>query len=205
MDIQLSGYSGAKLCRDIKSEQKYEHIKIIASTANLIDTSKNELFKDGFDDIIFKPTEEADLINVLSQALEIKSNGYKSDVNKFDVSGTSTNKEGQDNLGDLEKFALGDKELLKELIEQFIADTEKDSELLRQALIKSQKDLIKDVLHRLSSRLAQVGAVSISQDVRNIEIDIYKNDTIPKEAIHHLIISTADFMNKMKEKLTVGS
>ncbi len=55
MDIQLPGRSGIEITKDLKSDQNFKHIPIIAVTAFAIKGNENVILEAGCDDYIAKP------------------------------------------------------------------------------------------------------------------------------------------------------
>lgn len=55
MDIQLPGRSGIEITKDLKSDQNFKHIPIIAVTAFAIKGDENVILEAGCDDYIAKP------------------------------------------------------------------------------------------------------------------------------------------------------
>ena len=65
LDISMPGISGVAVCRAIRDNPRTHHIRIIAYTAHAFEHQREELRKAGFDDVLTKPFQSADLFKVL--------------------------------------------------------------------------------------------------------------------------------------------
>lgn len=67
MDVQLSGYDGRTLCKELKSLEAHKQLEIILFSAN--PTYKETIHESLCDDFIDKPFDAVDLIALLDKHL----------------------------------------------------------------------------------------------------------------------------------------
>lgn len=72
LDIILPGVDGFRICRNIRSNKKNEHVKILAITAVDPDTSKAKILRCGADSFLSKPIETEQFSQVAQQLLQLE-------------------------------------------------------------------------------------------------------------------------------------
>jgi putative two-component system response regulator len=64
LDISLPKISGIDVCKSIRSNENFLGIKIFAYTAHAMKAQTKEILSSGFDDILIKPINRQDLLNL---------------------------------------------------------------------------------------------------------------------------------------------
>ncbi len=64
LDISLPKISGIDICKMIRANQEWVGIKIFAYTAHAMKAQTKEILSSGFDDILIKPINRQDLLNL---------------------------------------------------------------------------------------------------------------------------------------------
>lgn len=54
-DWQMPGMDGVELCRAVRRDEKYRHIKIVMVTSDAVMSAVNEALQAGADDFVMKP------------------------------------------------------------------------------------------------------------------------------------------------------
>lgn len=67
LDISLPNISGISICKVIKSNSKFAHIKIHAYTAHAMREQTQEILTAGFDSLLIKPIRKQDLISLFKK------------------------------------------------------------------------------------------------------------------------------------------
>lgn len=66
LDISMPKMDGLEVAQKIRSVSKNSMLRLIAYTANALETDVSQLKSFGFDDIILKPMKSSDLLHVLN-------------------------------------------------------------------------------------------------------------------------------------------
>lgn len=71
MDLRMPGINGYEAISILKANQKYAHIKIIATSASAFNETRNKCLEVGADDFIFKPIQYSELITKMTHCLNM--------------------------------------------------------------------------------------------------------------------------------------
>lgn len=74
LDIRMPGMSGYEVAEILKSSPKFNHIPLIALTAS-VSAQTDEGLSDYFDSFLYKPTNKAELVNILMRYLPYHQSG----------------------------------------------------------------------------------------------------------------------------------
>ena len=69
LDVNIPWVDGLEICRRIRSNENTRQIKIIVITGFLNDDDREEILAAGADHLLFKPFDEGQLLDMVSQAL----------------------------------------------------------------------------------------------------------------------------------------
>ncbi len=72
LDIVLPGVDGFRICRNIRANRKYEHVKILAITAVDPEVSKAKIMRCGADSFLSKPLDNDNFIQVVQGLLQLE-------------------------------------------------------------------------------------------------------------------------------------
>lgn len=195
IDIQMPEVSGLEVIKMLRANEKYRELPVMAMTANVFVEEERKLTEGGFDGLILKPFNENEIISKIGLLLGLaqKTSNQESPTEVFpDLVGEDYD------LSDLMKFCMGDREMLMEVLQDFVKAANEDVEGLKSALETSDFRKILEIVHRLSSRLGQI-KVPCSKLAINIERDLKLGKTVETiESIHRLTKETNDVMVKIK-------
>jgi signal transduction histidine kinase/CheY-like chemotaxis protein/HPt (histidine-containing phosphotransfer) domain-containing protein len=150
MDIRMPEINGIELCKKLRP--KYPaHVKFIALTAHVLPEEKRTLLDIGFDDVLTKPFHEIDLLE------KLKSNA------------SQETEYSQPDLSTLRKMTMDDDELFTSIVNQFIEETLSDLVKLKEELSHENALLLRETVHKLAGRFAQVGMTDIAKKIKLIE------------------------------------
>lgn len=158
VDIQMPEIDGYQVLASLKRWEKYSQIPILAITANVFAKEKEDLLKEGFDQIILKPFTEAELIGKITASLRPAVRKVplplvdSPDTPAAGLGGTTSRYD----LSEIKKFCMGDEELFKDILEGFYTQTGLDLIRINKASDEKDYQKVQAIAHQLSSRLGQL-------------------------------------------------
>ncbi len=151
LDIRMPSINGTELCRVLR--EKYgDKLAIIALTAHALPDEQAGLLNAGFDSVLLKPFHESDFLGCLG----IKSNDDTELTSDIDFTA-------------LYKMTFHDKSLQSTVMNQFVEETDTDLLLLEQLLESKDDAALREVLHKLTGRVGQLGGVALSVRLKEAE------------------------------------
>lgn len=162
LDIRMPSINGIELCHALR--EKYSgNTRFIALTAHVLKEERESLLKEGFDAILAKPFHENELLKALGSTKP-----------KRKLSATAPD------LTVLRQMTLDDESLFQSVLTQFMEETTDDIKILKTNLKTNQSKSVRDVVHRLSGRLSQVGMSQLGNQLHSIESMIVAGKSIPE-------------------------
>lgn len=161
IDMRLPEMSGLELHRILKQKMP-SHVKFYAITAQVLPDEQQAILAEGFRGLITKPFKAEDLLSIFERTVTIKEEV------RFDVSA-------------IEKMTLGDQQLLQRILNQFHADCQQDSGMLKELIRLQDKTNCRLIVHRLAGRIAQVGASALATKFRKLELEIAESHGIDEK------------------------
>lgn len=189
LDIRLPGISGVDLCRELRRKTSGD-TKIIALTAHVLPQEKHQLIESGFDYVLTKPFRENDLLNQL---------GIKTTTPAPEPA------DGKPDLHILRQMTMGDTELYQTVLQQFLQETQEDSDQLEEDMKHLNYDHIRERIHKLAGRIGQVGVEWLSGKLREIEEEIVEGKSIQQLAdrIYAVLSEVKALVQKLREEEVV--
>ena len=190
LDIRMPTMNGVELCHALK--QKYpEKTRFIALTAHVLKDERDSILQEGFDALLPKPFRESDLIDLLSNfSHKVKLPSVTPD------------------LSALRQMTLNDESLFQSVLSQFVDETSDDIRTLKEVLADGDAKTAREVVHRLSGRLSQIGIANLGSRFGAIEKQIVEGKSIDdisaelheaakrvEELIAHLRLTTLEHLN----------
>ncbi len=164
-------------------------------TANVFVEEKERLFKEGFDELILKPFQEEKLIAVLGKFFPERIKA------KIQQSVQEPHSIGLFSLTDLNKFCMGDQDLLAEIVRDLIRETESDLQAITRARLNNRWAEILEICHQLGSRLGQINSQA-GPIARKIENSLKLNNQQGiQELLNQLDSETKKTLSGLKEKV----
>ena len=180
LDIRMPSINGVELCHELR--KKYSaNVRFIALTAHVLKEEKDSILREGFDAILSKPFREFELTDAL-RATGVQ----KPKLPSFTPDLTA-----------LRQMTLNDESLFQSVLSQFIEETSGDIKTLKNLLHTHDTRSTRDVVHRLSGRLSQIGIGSLGSRFHEIESQIVAGRT--SEELHEEI---AEILRKLDELIT---
>jgi signal transduction histidine kinase/CheY-like chemotaxis protein/HPt (histidine-containing phosphotransfer) domain-containing protein len=195
IDIQMPEFSGFDVAKSIRNFPKLKNIPLLAMTANVFVEEKERLFAKGFDELILKPFQERKLISVLGRFFPERMELASQQIDFQEINDELFN------LSDLDKFCMGDQELLIEIVRDLIHDTEIDLQKITRARLNNRWSEILEICHQLGSRLGQIKskAGTIARKIEN-SLKLNNQQGI-QEMLNQLDAETRETLVALKEKV----
>ena len=168
MDIQMPVMGGIEATEKIREQERFngKRTPIIAMTAHSMGGHKELCIEAGMDDYLSKPISRKSLYDVL-----VKYIRRSADADTVDEPDTAPPKEktvvaepSSDSdpevvdLSRIRELTGDDADMLHQLVQLFLTDTDEHSGLLRTAVEKLEADEIMSEAHRIKGGSAQIGA-----------------------------------------------
>ena len=190
LDIRMPTMNGVELCHALK--QKYpEKTRFIALTAHVLKDERDSILQEGFDALLPKPFRESDLIDLLSNfSHKVKLPSVTPD------------------LSALRQMTLNDESLFQSVLSQFVDETSDDIRTLKEVLADGDAKTAREVVHRLSGRLSQIGIANLGsrfgaiekqivdgKNIDDISAELHEAAKRVEELIAHLRLTTLEHLN----------
>ncbi|MCR4585519.1 MAG: response regulator [Lachnospiraceae bacterium] len=191
MDHMMPGMDGVETMKRIRqnASRSKKDIRIVALTANAISSAKEMFISEGFDAFIPKPIDITDLERVLKHVLPRSAIRYTG-VTEKEVKAKAAEKAGemrvQDEFAQLKaggldtdagiRYSGGDKEFYRQLLEEYVKEYDtKSAEIGKFFEEKNWKEYAIRV-HGLKSTSKMIGAGSLSELARELEMSAKAED-----------------------------
>ncbi len=177
MDLQMPRCDGYKATRLIREELKLETLPIIALSADALSEAKDKAVQAGVNDFLTKPFNTNDLHRVITQWVNMESREELSapekdtglDLSAFDEYTHINVREGLARM-------MGNRSAYAGVLEKFSTNSTKTLDQLLHSLEENESKQIILLAHTLAGSSANIGALSLSENAKNIEIT-FKNDS----------------------------
>jgi signal transduction histidine kinase/FixJ family two-component response regulator len=187
LDIRMPTVSGIDLCKALRSRVN-AHTRIVALTAHILPEEHAPLMAAGFDDVLAKPFREKQLVDLL---------GISSPV----MDPAPNAKDASVDFSILRKMTMGDETLFQSVLSQFMEETQADVLALEIKLNHMDVRAVREIVHKLTGRVGQIGAQKLSTELRAIEIDLDKGKSLQElvERIIHSLDGVKELLKKTQE------
>jgi PAS domain S-box-containing protein len=170
MDCQMPVMDGYEATTEIRKEEKYKDLPIIALTANAMQSDKDRAIKVGMNDQVSKPIRPQKMFNTLAKwiapkhesstiALTIRSSEEEIPVPEI---------EGIDSSKGL-ATTNQNRELYNKLLKRFYANQLEFKEKFQKALDTIDKDKMTILAHTLKGLAGNIGATKVQKEVADLE------------------------------------
>jgi len=179
MDIQMPVLDGFGATKYIRKHSIYDHIPIIAISADARSDSKIKTMNYGMNDFIIKPINQSEMIETILKWLGQKP--FNLHIKNINTS-----------LGLLR--CNGNETLYLNILSKFVTDHKNDLELVKHHILKKTGDE-KRILHTLKGLLGHLGAEWLFEEIQVLEIYV---DERKKGYKNKLELLTENYMEMIK-------
>lgn len=184
LDIRMPSISGLELCGLLR--EKYgDRVMIIALTAHALPEEQARLLRAGFDSVLQKPFRESDFLTCLGLKPE------EEEVSENDIDFTVLN-----------KMTFHDKALQSSVMNQFVEETDTDLNFLEQLSEPVDTAALREVLHKLTGRVGQLGGIALSARFKEAEKELVNAGFHPplRERVVQLVADLKSFQALIRDK-----
>ena len=167
IDIRMPAMNGVELCRILRKNYG-PTTTFVALTAHVLPQEQQQLLAEGFDAVLPKPFRENELLSLFDI------------VSEENVNTTSVQEEID--LTFLKRMTQGDDALLQSILIQFIDETENDLVKLDENVSQKNGRAVREITHKLAGRIGQLGALSLSAKLRDIESSLMIGEDLAPQA-----------------------
>lgn len=202
-DIQMPKTDGFTILKNLQKGEitKYKNQPVIAMTGSR-QHNRDFFFEKGFTEILRKPFSKEKLVDVLEQIFphqKFSPNKKQNDQKSDNISPISKGN-GKFDLQLLTSF-LDTPEALTDVLEVFNSQTEKDLHLMKEALLKNDVLLNKQIAHRMLTMFRQVQAKDVIPLLEKIEEYSESVElTTMKMDYEKLLLNIRDFQKALKQR-----
>lgn len=151
LDIRMPSIHGVELCHALR--EKYTHpVHFIALTAHVLKEERETILREGFDTILSKPFREGEMMDLILNRRHAGKNPL-----------------APPDLTALRQMTLNDEGLFQSVLSQFVEETSEDLHALKETLLAGDVNRVRDVVHRLSGRLSQIGLTDLGKEWYAVE------------------------------------
>ena len=188
-DIQMPVIDGFEFLEKVKNEETIADVPIIALTGNT-KFSNDTYIKKGFAKRFLKPYSPVELLNIISDILNIE-------IEQPKLTAPQTNRDliSEDyDLTSMAAFVDNDMESVKKILTTFLETTEEQIPRWEKAVKKKDYKMLQHLAHKMNPMFTQVNAEGVYRNLRSVEIhtgkptsEFYKMCAETTEAIKRTI------------------
>jgi signal transduction histidine kinase/CheY-like chemotaxis protein/HPt (histidine-containing phosphotransfer) domain-containing protein len=168
IDFKMPFMTGYELLKNLKKKGIVLKNTLV-STANVMLDDTERRMLDSFDARVFKPVKRELILEKVAKLLHLEG------TEELYFTNLEVNEEGQlFNFKDLMVYANDDEDLLKDLVETLVEENDKELSKFNLAIKAEDFKALAEIIHKLSSRFAQVNAKSV-QNLKTLELDLREN------------------------------
>jgi CheY-like chemotaxis protein len=167
MDVQMPEMDGLEATTAIRAAESGtgKHVPIVAMTAHAMKGDREKCLSAGMDGYLSKPIRIDELKQAMSEVMKTQNMGQSSEQNSFRA------------IGQLELLldsVMGDRDLLTEMAELWLADSAKQESQIRNGLDAGDAIMVQRAAHALKGSVGTFQA-SAAQDAAN-QLEIFAKD-----------------------------
>jgi CheY-like chemotaxis protein len=180
MDCQMPEMDGYEATRMIRQQEQYaggnggesssqdRRIPIIALTANALEGSREVCLAAGMDDYLAKPFNETQLCTILKRWLPKPAEASAAAPEPPDVAGRPIDPQALDQIRSLQREGMPD--LVEKVINLYLQDAPHLIQAIQEAVAQGDPLALKKAAHTLKSSSANLGAVTLAELCKTLEM-----------------------------------
>jgi len=175
MDVQMPEMDGFEATKEIRKREKdSKPVPIIAMTAHAMKEDRERCLEAGMNDYVSKPVEPQKLLEAIERQLAGSAQfaGSVSTKKGIEKQGIPPGKKQENSPIDFKKAikrAMGDKEFLKKMLEQFTMSMPVQVQALKAAIEEGNAEILQREAHTLKGSAANLSADNIAAVALRLE------------------------------------
>jgi two-component system sensor histidine kinase/response regulator len=180
MDMQMPVMDGVTATREIRKLAQYDHIPIVAMTANAMQVDREKCFAAGMVDFVTKPIDPDQLWRALlrwikpDDARAAKSGGV---VVSAEIAGAMDLPDGIPGLDTTAglKCVLGNRQSYLSILKKFVTTQKDTPQQIKAALDRDDRNAAERLAHTLKGLAGSIGAAGLQSSAGHLEAAIENN------------------------------
>lgn len=178
LDIRMPGLDGIKTARFVreKIESSPEKLPLIAITAANSEKDRSEYLSEGFNEVVSKPFDEAELLGVLNRLLTNGKSGTRGSIPEKKVMKKTPDAQQAIDFEELLKVSNNDKKFVREMLELFLQSFRQGLKDITNQLNENDYPMIRETAHRIASPCRHLGAMRLLSATKTLEAQSESGD-----------------------------
>jgi two-component system sensor histidine kinase/response regulator len=168
MDIQMPVKDGLAATREIRKINGYEHLPIIAMTANATIEDRDRCFAAGMDDYVSKPVDPDILLSTIKKFYVSKQTPVNMPPAVEETAPGEIRIEGINTVNGM-KRVMGNRELYIDLLNRFCVGQRDTAEKISDALAVDDLILAERLAHTIRGVAGNIGATNVQKKAEELE------------------------------------
>ncbi len=168
MDLQMPGMDGYETTEQIRREERWQALPIIAMTAHAMVQDREKCRLAGMNDFVSKPFELVELCEVLARWRRVRTEPIRQAVATAGAVVSEASLPGIDVAHGL-RHCSGRRSLFDRLLRMFVESQSGAADAIRQALAAGDMKAAERLAHTLKSNAGTLGAMELSAAAARVE------------------------------------
>ncbi len=214
MDMQMPVMDGVTATREIRKQQRFKDLPVVAMTANAMPGDRDRCLAAGMNDHVAKPIEPDDLWKALLRWIKPRGNPAVAGVVKQELKSNAdipAGIQGLDTATGLRRV-LGKQDLYLSMLRKFAVGQKTTPESIRNALESNAWDTAERLAHSLKGVSGNIGATELQALAGELETAIAGRHTRTRieerlkqlePGLHQLIVSLEETLPRLAERKAI--
>lgn len=202
MDIQMPIMDGLTATREIRRNEAFKNLPILAMTANTMQQDKDKSLAAGMNDHLAKPIDPDELFSALlkwirsdSNPLEIAESSKKIQIPEVQYDAGIPMIDGLDYKQGL-KRVLGKTDRYLQLLEKYVLSQERLLEELKTAFLQHDEKLAERLAHTSKSLNGNIGAIKLQEIAADLE-KLFREHSDPEKTKYQFELYASELLGML--------